>query len=232
MALQSVLARRLTFGSLMVAVLAGLLFAEGRFAPDGYGLDAPRWAGGLFVLAAAVFAAAGAAELSRLAGASVRSSAPIMAIAAAVAAVIPLFIQLFPQGPTAAMLPGLLLMAVLFAGALHQALRHGNTGTMVHLGLLCFSTVYLGLGMAFVAAIRLSGSAATGFWGQSGAVVVFLTAVKSADIGAYLVGSRIGRHRWVPSISPNKTWEGFRRRHRAVDYCIVDFLGDFGYNVL
>jgi phosphatidate cytidylyltransferase len=45
------------------------------------------------------------------------------------------------------------------------------------------------------------------------APVVMLTAVLGAaaagDIAAYAVGSRIGRRPIAPSVSPNKTWEGF-----------------------
>jgi phosphatidate cytidylyltransferase len=37
--------------------------------------------------------------------------------------------------------------------------------------------------------------------------LVFVT--KFSDAGAYLVGSRIGRHQMIPHISPSKTWEGF-----------------------
>ena len=39
---------------------------------------------------------------------------------------------------------------------------------------------------------------------------VYLIAVtKFSDMGAYLVGSAVGRHQMVPHISPHKTWEGF-----------------------
>ena len=36
----------------------------------------------------------------------------------------------------------------------------------------------------------------------------FLVAMGS-DIGAYFIGKSIGKHKLVPKISPNKTWEGF-----------------------
>jgi phosphatidate cytidylyltransferase len=36
-----------------------------------------------------------------------------------------------------------------------------------------------------------------------------LGAAAAGDTGAYLVGSRIGRRAIAPSVSPNKTWEGF-----------------------
>ncbi len=40
--------------------------------------------------------------------------------------------------------------------------------------------------------------------------VLYLIAVaKFSDMGAYLTGSLIGRHKMVPHISPSKTWEGF-----------------------
>ena len=32
--------------------------------------------------------------------------------------------------------------------------------------------------------------------------------IKSTDIGAYFVGSSIGKHKMIPAISPAKTWEG------------------------
>jgi phosphatidate cytidylyltransferase len=39
---------------------------------------------------------------------------------------------------------------------------------------------------------------------------LYLVAVtKFSDMGAYLVGSMIGRHQMIPHISPKKTWEGF-----------------------
>lgn len=94
-------------------------------------------------------------------------------------------------------------------GGLVQGARSGNQGTLANLAVLCFAVLYLGLGGWFIVAIRMVGGSADSAWGQSGAVLMFLACVKSADIGAYLIGSQIGRHPWVPSISPKKTWEGF-----------------------
>jgi phosphatidate cytidylyltransferase len=39
--------------------------------------------------------------------------------------------------------------------------------------------------------------------------LAFLSLVWVADTVAYLVGKSVGRHRILPKISPNKTWEGF-----------------------
>jgi phosphatidate cytidylyltransferase len=40
-------------------------------------------------------------------------------------------------------------------------------------------------------------------------IFYLLAVTKFSDIGAYCVGSLIGRHKMIPRISPGKTWEGF-----------------------
>ena len=40
-------------------------------------------------------------------------------------------------------------------------------------------------------------------------LLYFILVTKFSDMGAYSVGSLIGRHKMIPRISPNKTWEGF-----------------------
>lgn len=45
---------------------------------------------------------------------------------------------------------------------------------------------------------------------QNRFLLIYLLAVtKFSDVGAYVVGSMIGRHKMIPRISPGKTWEGF-----------------------
>jgi phosphatidate cytidylyltransferase len=39
-------------------------------------------------------------------------------------------------------------------------------------------------------------------------VMLLVVATKFTDIGAYLIGSTLGRHKMTPRISPKKTWEG------------------------
>jgi phosphatidate cytidylyltransferase len=41
------------------------------------------------------------------------------------------------------------------------------------------------------------------FW-----VMYLVVVTKFTDIGAYLIGSTLGRHKMIPRISPKKTWEG------------------------
>ena len=45
----------------------------------------------------------------------------------------------------------------------------------------------------------------TGRW----LVFYLIAVVKSTDIGAFVIGSWLGRHKLIPRISPGKTWEGF-----------------------
>lgn len=40
-------------------------------------------------------------------------------------------------------------------------------------------------------------------------VLYFILVTKFSDVGAYAVGSLVGRHKMIPRISPGKTWEGF-----------------------
>jgi phosphatidate cytidylyltransferase len=41
-------------------------------------------------------------------------------------------------------------------------------------------------------------------------LLIYLFAVtKFSDVGAYVIGSLVGRHKMIPRVSPGKTWEGF-----------------------
>jgi phosphatidate cytidylyltransferase len=47
--------------------------------------------------------------------------------------------------------------------------------------------------------------------GQGGEyyIIFLLVVTKFSDMGAYLIGTLIGKHKMIPHISPGKTWEGF-----------------------
>jgi phosphatidate cytidylyltransferase len=59
------------------------------------------------------------------------------------------------------------------------------------------------------------------------ALVLFLVAVKGTDVGAYFVGSAIGRHKLVPWLSPSKTWEGLLGGLAFGVGCSVGFVALF-----
>src|SRR5206468_2316621 len=70
--------------------------------------------------------------------------------------------------------------------------------------------LYLGWGFGFMVDLWMAGPSATRGWLGTLPVWLLLALVPTwvADSVAYLVGSRIGRRRIVPRISPGKTWEG------------------------
>src|SRR5213593_4473634 len=65
-----------------------------------------------------------------------------------------------------------------------------------------FGLVYVAWLCNFIT--RVNFATANGrFW-----VMYLVVATKFTDMGAYLVGSTMGRHKMIPRISPKKTWEG------------------------
>lgn len=94
----------------------------------------------------------------------------------------------------------IILAFTLFALLFYHYTRFGLSSVMANCGVSLFSIVYLGLLSAFVLGIRIE----FGIW----PLLMFVFVVKFADIGAYAVGTLIGRHKFSPIISPAKTWEG------------------------
>ncbi|HDZ69136.1 MAG TPA: hypothetical protein ENH43_01800 [Phycisphaerales bacterium] len=88
------------------------------------------------------------------------------------------------------------LLGLLFT----QYIRYGTSAVLANCGANYFSIIYLGLLSAFCVAVRID----FGLW----PLLMFVFVVKSADIGAYAIGSLFGRHKFSPKISPGKTWEG------------------------
>lgn len=77
-----------------------------------------------------------------------------------------------------------------------------NKTTFDDVGVYVLAALYIGTGFHYMAAIRSypqNGLALLGY--------VFVV-VWSTDIGAYMIGRKIGKHKLWPVISPNKTWEG------------------------
>jgi phosphatidate cytidylyltransferase len=76
-----------------------------------------------------------------------------------------------------------------------------------------FGYVYIVFLFNFTARVTFlipSPDGAEGMVGSSGAFLLLwlLAVTKFTDMGAYIVGSMIGRHKMIPHVSPGKTWEG------------------------
>lgn len=196
------LVKRLFFGGVMIAALVVLLMCDGYFSCFAEG----GWFRGvIFGVLVACMTCWGSVELGRL-GACVGAKLPLAVVIIGVGAVVlePFWGYGLWHGEAIA---GAVLATMLIGGVVH-AVKHGTAGALAAFGMICFSVVYLGIGGWFVVRIRLLGVSSGSPWGQVGGVVMFLASVKCADIGAYLIGRKIGRHKWVPSISPGKTLEG------------------------
>lgn len=102
------------------------------------------------------------------------------------------------------------------AGPFILQLRHpirGMEGLLaVAANLLGF--VYIAFLFSFAARVTFmapGANAVPGLVGSSGAMLLLwlLAVTKFTDMGAYIVGSMLGRHKMIPHVSPGKTWEGF-----------------------
>jgi phosphatidate cytidylyltransferase len=100
------------------------------------------------------------------------------------------------------------------AGAFTLRLRHPVAGKdpLIAVAVTVLGVVYAAVMFSFVARIIfLDGGAGEGMVSEQGAFLLLwlLAVTKFTDMGAYLTGSVVGRHKMIPHISPAKTWEGF-----------------------
>jgi phosphatidate cytidylyltransferase len=59
-------------------------------------------------------------------------------------------------------------------------------------------------------------------------LLYFILVTKFSDMGAYAVGSLIGKHKMIPRISPGKTWEGFGGAILVSTCASITFVYFFG----
>jgi phosphatidate cytidylyltransferase len=87
-----------------------------------------------------------------------------------------------------------------------QFVSRSNTAGILAISTTLFGLMYVPWLMNFIQEINF-------FPGLGGNgkfyVLYFILVTKFSDMGAYAVGSLIGRHKMIPRISPAKTWEGF-----------------------
>jgi len=80
-----------------------------------------------------------------------------------------------------------------------------TTAALTLLGLL-----YVPFLLNFLALLAFTPGTMQGHPEQNRFLLIYLLAVtKFSDVGAYVIGSLVGRHKMIPRISPGKTWEGF-----------------------
>lgn len=86
---------------------------------------------------------------------------------------------------------------------LRQFVSRSNTAGLLAISTTLFGLMYVPWLLNFIQKINF-------YPGVEGAyyVLYFILVTKFSDLGAYVTGSLIGRHKMIPRISPNKTWEG------------------------
>ncbi|WP_276805060.1 phosphatidate cytidylyltransferase, partial [Lactobacillus hominis] len=78
-----------------------------------------------------------------------------------------------------------------------------NRVTFDDAGVYTIAALYIGTGFHYMSAIRNVND------GHGLAILCYVfVVVWATDIGAYMIGRKIGKHKLWPVISPNKTWEG------------------------
>jgi len=185
---------------MMILILSSLLAAD-------YWLATYVGTRALYALPTAVVLVilllAGFRELAKLAASAGIRLLPISGTLACVAvATFPYWRQFLFTKLHLAMLsrPFPVLMGVaVMAVFCEQIARRRMEGAFASVSGTLAAVCYLGVCGALILLIRLQGL---------GLLVLYLIAVKCTDIGAYFVGSAIGRHKLIAWLSPGKSWEG------------------------
>lgn len=189
------LARRWTVAAVGVPAVVGVLYAGG-------------WALGAAV---GVFAAIGADETFRLAGA--RGVRPLRGLGIAGATALPLLAVAAPSlhtfgawtlGAVAALLLLTLVGVTFWRGPEGHPLAAASA--------TLFGVCYVGLPLAVVVLLHrmpgVFGWTDGSRWAAVAMVALPLTATWVGDATAFFAGTAWGRRRLAPSISPKKSWEG------------------------
>lgn len=172
--------------------------------------------GTIFCILVALLAIPAQLELSKLAAAkNLKIFAPVSIIASILLATSRYWLQFTEIRPELFLL--FILTFTLITLLVYQYLFYGTSGVLANCGVNCFSILYLGLLSGFCVAIRID----FGLW----PLLMFVFVIKSADIGAYSIGTLFGKHKFSPKISPGKSWEGMAGAVAAAVIVAIGFAG-------
>ncbi|MGX7204026.1 phosphatidate cytidylyltransferase [Enterococcus pingfangensis] len=153
--------------------------------------------GGIAVeIAAAVLAGVGVYELFRMRGLAILSAEGVLSILGAVFLVLPAerWLPFLNEHDGNFLLFYLTVMIILGISVVSK-----NAYTIDEAGFPVVTSLYVGMGFQNLVTARA----------DSLAILLFaFFVVWATDIGAYMVGRQIGKHKLWPDISPNKTIEG------------------------
>lgn len=110
-----------------------------------------------------------------------------------------------------------------------QFFHRSNTEGMLTISITLFGLMYVPWLLNFIQKIAFH----PGLGGDGKYYLLyFILVTKCSDVGAYVLGSLIGRHKMIPRISPGKTWEGFAGALIASTTASVVFANMAGSHLL
>ncbi len=210
------MAQRVAYGAMAIAVLVLLFMQDVLIAKQSIGLAGPLGdllrRGSLLPLLFIVVLLRGAVELDRLLRAKDINPHSVFAyLMIVVLLVTPWFSAAGWLGADVRDQEGLfwplvaLMVTVIGAGLLCVLRRHPR-GAMLDMAATLLMVFYAG----FLGSFGLQLRCGRDIPGQEGAWLLLITLLvtKASDIGAFFVGTQIGRHKLIPGISPGKSVEG------------------------
>ena len=111
----------------------------------------------------------------------------------------------YPVGAYFMGLLGLLLVTAVLVLAVTLWYVYWLRARVADMGICLFGSIYTGLQLSGLLLVRM---ALGGIWGGVLVLIIFFS-IWMNDAGAYIVGSKLGKHKLAPRTSPNKSWEGF-----------------------
>lgn len=212
--------RRLASTVVLWTAILAAMFSGNRFIADG-----------VFVLIVAFLALAGLVEFYGLAQKRGLACFKITGVIGGGLLMVGTFLHVTGHLGTANGSParvndfetGFLILFVLGL-CLRQLLAKENPAGLTAIAVTLFGLMYVPWLLNFIQKINF-------FPGVEGKyfLLYFILITKFSDMGAYIVGSLIGRHKLIPRISPGKTWEGFGGAivvSTGASLVFVHFLGD------
>ena len=214
------LRHRLILGTVMTVVFTAVVVFDGWLdgALTASAIDDKPIKGTLLCILIALLIIPAQLELSRLAAAkNLKVFTPVCIVASIFFATAWYWRQFINMPPHIYLF--FLSAFVLLTLLLYQRIYYGVTSVLANCGTSYLTIAYLGFLGSFLPAIRID----FGLW----PLLMFVFVVKSADIGAYAIGSLCGKHKFSPIISPGKTWEGMAGAVIAAAAVAITFAVNF-----